>query len=58
MTFSRLSPKIHRYSMFPPRCIHPPWRNIDVKSVAQNGSGIVGAMSRPTVYSRGTTPQA
>ena len=44
--------------MFPPRCIQPPWRNIEVSSVDQNGTGIRGAMSRPTEYSRGTTPQA
>src|SRR5262245_4351300 len=44
--------------MFPPRCAHPPWRNIDVKSVVQKGSGIAGGRSRPAEYSRGTTPHA
>ena len=44
--------------MFPPRCIHPPWRNIEVRSVDQNGSGIGGGRSCVVEYSRGTTPQA
>ena len=44
--------------MFPPRCIQPPCRNIDVISVDQKGSGMSGAMSWPVEYSRGTTPQA
>jgi hypothetical protein len=44
--------------MFPPRCIHPPCRNIEVTRVDQKGSGMCGAMSCPVEYSRGTTPQA
>src|SRR5687767_8723177 len=43
--------------MFPPRCIHPPWRNIEVNRVVQNGAPITGARSRAAAYSRGTTPQ-
>ena len=44
--------------MFPPRCIQPPCRNIDVSSVDQKGRGMSGARSRPAEYSRGTTPHA
>src|SRR4026208_1801594 len=44
--------------MFPPRCAQPPCRNIDVTSVDQKGSGMPGARSRPSEYSRGTIPQA
>src|SRR4029453_16958250 len=43
--------------MFPPRCAQPPWRNIEVKSVDQKGSGMYGARSRPAAYSRGTSSQ-
>ena len=44
--------------MLPPRCIQPPCRNIEVRSVDQKGSGIGGGRSWPALYSRGTTPQA
>jgi hypothetical protein len=33
-----LSPKIHRYNMFPARCIQLPCRNIDVTIVAAGGT--------------------
>jgi hypothetical protein len=38
MRSSMLSPKIHRYSMLPARCSHPPWRNIEVTTVAAGGT--------------------
>ena len=44
--------------MLPPKCIQPPWRNIDVKSVIQNGSGMSGGRSCRAEYSCGTTPHA
>ena len=33
-----LSPKIHRYSIFPRKCIQPPCRNIELKIVIQAGT--------------------
>ena len=43
--------------MLPPRCIQPPCRNIDVNSVVQNGSGIVGGeVGRRRVLARHDAP--
>ena len=33
-----LFPKIHRYNMFPPKCITPPCKNIEVTTVASAGT--------------------
>src|SRR4029453_15144636 len=44
--------------MLPPKCLQPPWRNNDVKSVIQNGSGMSGGRSCRAEYSCGTTPHA
>ncbi|MND04080.1 hypothetical protein D3C83_241980 [compost metagenome] len=38
MRSSTLSPKIHRYSMFPPACMKPPCRNIDEKTATQENA--------------------
>src|SRR5262245_2715968 len=57
MRSSTLSPKIHRYHMFPMKCIQPPCRNMDVMSVATSTGMDVSpasdANSRP-----GTTPHS
>ena len=39
MRCSTLSPKIHRKSMLPARCSHPPCMNMLVSSVSQIGVG-------------------
>ena len=39
MRSSTLSPKIHRYSMLPPKCISPPCRNIEVMSAIGENYG-------------------
>src|SRR3990172_7024383 len=36
---STLSPKIHKYSIFPPRCSHPACMNMDVKIVRDSPKG-------------------
>ena len=57
MLSSTLSPKIHRYSMLPSRCMKPPCMNIEVNTVTggETTARSVGRDSRPS-STAGITP--